>query len=96
MGRFCDDRSLAAGTGFGFSIAALQELVGVEPTAVGPSSPWLVAVSKQEFLPEALARMADLHAQAEAAELCSQPCANEEEARQRAEERGCRGAIWLG
>ena len=96
VARFCDDSSLAAGTGFGFSLAALQELLASEAPDPGAVRPWLVATADATRLPAALARMADLHARGEAAELCGQPCADEAEAQQRALARGCRGAVWLG
>jgi ATP phosphoribosyltransferase regulatory subunit len=96
MGRFCDDPSLAAGTGFGFSIAALQELLAPESAPGSEAGPWLVAAAEHTLLPAALARMAALHAQGQAAELCGRACPSQEDAQRWAEERGCRGAIWLG
>jgi ATP phosphoribosyltransferase regulatory subunit len=95
VARFCGDGAEAAGTGFGFSIYALQELLAAEPPSPIAPGPWLVATVDGQRLPEALARMAELHGQGEPAELCGQACATEEEARMRAAERGCRGAIWL-
>jgi ATP phosphoribosyltransferase regulatory subunit len=95
VARFCGDGAEAAGTGFGFSIDALQELLGPDTASIG-AGPWLVATSDGQRLPEALAKMAALHARGEPAELCGHPCANQEEAEQRAAERGCRQAIWLG
>jgi ATP phosphoribosyltransferase regulatory subunit len=95
MARFCDDPSLASGTGFGFSIGALQELLASESAPEPNVGPWLVATPDPQLLPAALARMAALHAQGDAAELCSQVCADEAEAQCRATERGCRGVIWL-
>jgi ATP phosphoribosyltransferase regulatory subunit len=95
MARFCDDLSLACGTGFGFSIAALQDLLSAEAPTAPHGGPWLVASSDARALPAALERMAALHAQGESAELCSQPCGSEEQARARAIERGCRGVIWV-
>jgi ATP phosphoribosyltransferase regulatory subunit len=96
VARFCGSSSLAAGTGFGFSIAALQELLAHEAPSPGAPGPWLVAAADAQSLPAALARMAALHGAGEAAELCGQACADEREAQARAAERGCRGAIWLG
>ncbi|MEB3306301.1 MAG: ATP phosphoribosyltransferase regulatory subunit [Cyanobacteriota bacterium] len=93
--RFCDDLSLAYGTGFGFSIAALQDLVSAEPPPAPDWGPWFVASSDASLLPAALERMAFLHSQGESAELCSQPCGSEEEAHTRAMQRGCRGVIWV-
>lgn len=95
VGRFCDDAALAAGTGFGFSIPALQELFAAEAASSSRVGPWLVAAGDAQLLPSALARMAALHGEGEAAELCPQACANEDEAQRRAAERGCRGVIWL-
>lgn len=95
VARFCGDGAEAAGTGFGFSIDALQELLAAEPPSPVVPGPWLVATVDVQRLPEALARLAELHGRGEAAELCGEACATEEEARRRAEERGCRGAIWL-
>ncbi|MFM9047599.1 MAG: ATP phosphoribosyltransferase regulatory subunit [Cyanobium sp.] len=95
MARFCADSSLAAGAGFGFSIAALQDLLSAETTPPTDGGPWLVASWDVKDLPAALARMAALHATGQAAELCGQPCGSEEEAQRRALERGCRGVIWV-
>lgn len=95
VARFCDDPSLACGTGFGFSIAALQDLLSAEAPPESSAGPWLVACSAAGMLPAALERMAALHAQGDSAELCSKPCASEAEANSRAMERGCRGVIWV-
>lgn len=95
MARFCDDLSLAYGSGFGFSIAALQELLLTDAPVAAPEGPWLVAGSHARELPSALMRMASLHARGESAELCSQPCGSLQEAHLRAMERGCRGVIWV-
>ncbi|MFM7640270.1 MAG: ATP phosphoribosyltransferase regulatory subunit [Cyanobium sp.] len=95
VGRFCDAAALAAGTGFGFSIPALQELFAAEAASSSRVGPWLVAAADAQLLPTALARMATLHGEGEAAELCPRACANEDEAQRRAAERGCRGVIWL-
>lgn len=95
VARFCDDPSLACGSGFGFSIAALQDLLLAEAPPAPSAAPWLVACSDAGMLPAALERMAALHAQGDSAELCSQPCGSEAEANSRASERGSRGVIWL-
>jgi ATP phosphoribosyltransferase regulatory subunit len=95
VARFCGEGAEAAGTGFGFSIDALQELLAAEGSSARESGPWLVAAAAGQ-LPAALARMAELHGRGEAAELCGPACATEAEAQRRASERGCRGAIWLG
>ncbi|MFM1799931.1 MAG: hypothetical protein RLZZ117_2209 [Cyanobacteriota bacterium] len=96
VARFCGAGALAAGTGFGFSIDALQELLASDHPGSLEPGPWLVAVAEISQLPAALARMNELHRQGESAEMCGQACGTEEEARQRAAQRGCRGAIWLG
>ena len=96
MARFCDDLTLACGTGFGFSIAALQELLCAEAPTMPRVGSWLVVCADARELPAALERMASLHARGESAELCSQPCRSEAEAQARAVERGCRGVIWMG
>ena len=96
MRRFCDEPSLAAGTGFGFSIGALQELLAGESGGEGEPGPWLVAAGSPQQLPAALERMATLHAEGEPAELCSQVCPTHEEAQRQGSSRGCRGVIWLG
>jgi ATP phosphoribosyltransferase regulatory subunit len=54
-----------------------------------------VAAAGDGGLPAALARMAVLHRQGEAAEVCVEPCSTQQEAERIAAERGCRGAIWL-
>jgi ATP phosphoribosyltransferase regulatory subunit len=97
VARFCGSGvgAGAAGTGFGFAIDALQELFAADSPSPPEPGPWLVAVAAISQLPDALARMADLHSQGMAAELCGQPCGTEDEAHTRAAERGCRGAIWL-
>ncbi len=96
VARFCAAGAVAAGTGFGFAIDALQELFAVDSLSPREAEPWLVAVAALDQLPAALERMAELHRQGEAAEVCGQACGSEEEARAWAAERGCRGAIWLG
>jgi ATP phosphoribosyltransferase regulatory subunit len=95
VARFCGDGGEAAGTGFGFSIDALQELLAADGPSGGESGPWLVAAAAGP-LPAPQARNAELHGRGEPAELCGQACATEAEAESRAAERGCRGAIWLG
>lgn len=95
VGRFCSDPVRSAGTGFGFDIDALRDLLG--PAAPGQERPvpWLVAGSRSDQMDRILARMAELHAGGSAAELCDRPCPSREEAERIARERGCRGAIWL-
>ncbi len=95
VGRFCRDPQQAAGTGFGFHVEAIRELLGGDAPGGDARAPWLVAASGDRGLPAALARMAELHRLGEAAELCVEPCPNQVEADQVAAERGCRGAIWL-
>ena len=98
VGRFCSDAAQAAGTGFGFDVEAIRDLLEsattAEPVAEAPG-PWLVASSSAAGLGAALRRMAELHDGGEAAELCTRPCADQAAADQLAEERGCRGAVWL-
>ncbi|MEB3261241.1 MAG: ATP phosphoribosyltransferase regulatory subunit [Cyanobacteriota bacterium] len=96
VSRFCGAGAVAAGTGFGFAIDALQELFAADSPSSREAAPWLVAVAALDQLPAALERMTELHQGGEAAEVCGQACGSEAEARQRAAERGCCGAIWLG
>jgi ATP phosphoribosyltransferase regulatory subunit len=95
VGRFCRDPRQAAGTGFGFHVEAIRDLLGAEAPGGDACAPWLVAAAGEGGLPAALARMAELHRSGEAAELCAQPCTSQAEAAMIAAERGCRGAIWL-
>ena len=95
VARFCEAEAEAAGTGFAFSIDALQELIAADGPPPQETGPWLVAGAAGQ-LTAALARLDELHRRGEAAELCGQACATEAEAQNRAVERGCRGAIWLG
>ncbi|KEF42808.1 MAG: ATP phosphoribosyltransferase [Cyanobium sp. CACIAM 14] len=99
VGRFCADPAQAAGTGFGFDVEAIRDLL--ESGARGQagegdtSGPWLVACATPAGLGLALSRMGELHRNGEAAELCTRPCADQAEAERLARERGCRGAVWL-
>lgn len=95
VGRFCADAQQSAGTGFAFAVEAIRELLAADGPAAGPSSPWLVAASAEAGLGAALARMAELHARGESAELCPEPCASAAAAEAIAAQRGCRGAQWL-
>jgi ATP phosphoribosyltransferase regulatory subunit len=95
VGRFCRDPGQAAGTGFGFDVEAIRDLLGAEAPGGPARAPWLVAAAGDGGLPAALARMAELHRQGEAAEMCVEPCSSQQEAERIAAERGCRGAIWL-
>jgi ATP phosphoribosyltransferase regulatory subunit len=95
VGRFCSDPSLSAGTGFAFAIEEIRELLGGESSAADPPAAWLVAASREAGLRKALNRMAELHADGQAAELCPDACASAAEAEGIAARRGCRGAIWL-
>ncbi|WP_216903170.1 ATP phosphoribosyltransferase regulatory subunit [Synechococcus sp. CCY 9618] len=99
VGRFCSDLSQAAGTGFGFDVEAIRDLLasdtcGEAGDGQGPG-PWLVASATPAGLGLALSRMGELHRRGEAAELCTRPCADRAEAERLAGERGCRGAVWL-
>jgi len=93
--RFCTDPDQGAGTGFGFDIEAIRELLETPPGADAPAGPWLVAVATAADLPLALERLAECHGRGEAAELCHQVCADAAEAELLARERGCRGALYL-
>jgi ATP phosphoribosyltransferase regulatory subunit len=99
VGRFCDGSTQAAGTGFGFDVEAIRDLLESDgaPAAAeaGAPGPWLVASATAAGLGEALSHMGDLHREGEAAELCTHPCADRAEAERLAAERGCRGAVWL-
>jgi ATP phosphoribosyltransferase regulatory subunit len=95
VGRFCADPELSAGTGFAFAIEEIRELLGADHHAAPPTAPWLVAASAEAGLGAALARLAELHAAGQAAELCPESCATAAEAERIAASRGCRGAQWL-
>ena len=95
VGRFCADPELSAGTGFAFAVEAIRELLGADGQTAPATTPWLVAASADAGLAAALARMAELHARGESAELCPEPCASAAEAEAMAARRGCRGAQWL-
>jgi ATP phosphoribosyltransferase regulatory subunit len=93
--RFCTDPLQGAGTGFGFDIGAIRELLEATAGPTDPARPWLVAVATAGDLPLALERLAECHGRGEAAELCHQLCADSAEAEHIANERGCRGALYL-
>ncbi|MEI6111570.1 MAG: ATP phosphoribosyltransferase regulatory subunit [Cyanobium sp. ELA712] len=94
VGRFGADLDQAAGTGFGFAIEAIRELLEAgEPPA--PQGAWLVAAAPGVDLAQALSHQARLHQRGEAAELCLSRCASEAEAETIAAERGCRGTVWV-
>ena len=95
VGRFDRDQARAAGTGFGFAIEAIRELLEATGALATPPSPWLVAAGASVGSDRAIARLAELHRQGEVAELCLQPCGSLEEAEAIAQERGCRGVVWL-
>ncbi|MFM7313355.1 MAG: ATP phosphoribosyltransferase regulatory subunit [Cyanobium sp.] len=92
--RFSSGGSGTAGTGFGFAIEAVRDLLAQDPPPAEPSAPWLV-VSAQGDLEAVLARMAEFHGRGEAAELHAHPCRDEAEAAELARRRGCRGAVWV-
>ena len=92
--RFSADPDQAAGTGFGFAIEAIRDLLQQHAPQSQEPAPWLVATGSGD-LEAALRRMAELHQAGEAAELHGQPCNSESDAEQLALLRGCRGAIWL-
>lgn len=94
VGRFGAEVDQAAGTGFGFAIEAIRELLeDAEPAA--PQGAWLVATAPGLDPALALSHQATLHQRGEAAELCLSHCASEAEAEGIAAERGCRGTIWI-
>ena len=94
VGRFGADLDQAAGTGFGFAIEAIRELLEAgEPPA--PQGAWLVAAAPGVDLAQALSHQARLHQRGEAAELCLSRCDSEAEAGLIAAERGCRGTVWV-
>ncbi len=94
VGRFGADADQAAGTGFGFAIEAIRELLDQgEPPA--PLGAWLVATAPGVDLALALSHQARLHQRGEAAELCLSRCDSEAEAETIAAERGCRGTVWV-
>ena len=92
--RFSADPEQAAGTGFGFAIEAIRDLLQQHAPQSQSPAPWLVA-SRSGDLEAVLSRMAALHQAGEAAELHGPPCVSEAEAERLAMQRGCRGAIWL-
>jgi ATP phosphoribosyltransferase regulatory subunit len=95
VGRFCSQPEQAAGTGFGFDVEAIRELLAGDGPPWEEASPWLVAACGADGTARALARMAELHGRGEAAEFAAQPCGSQEEADRLAAMRGCRGALWL-
>jgi ATP phosphoribosyltransferase regulatory subunit len=95
VARFGAPSERAAGTGFGFAIEPIRELLEAgEAQSPGPG-PWLVAAAAGVPAQQALAQQAALHARGEAAELCLSVCGSEAEAQALAQARGCRGALWL-
>jgi ATP phosphoribosyltransferase regulatory subunit len=95
VGRFCAEATQAFGTGFGFAIEAIRDLLGPTCPASERPEPWLVASPRPDNLGPLLEQLAALHGRGEAAELCSVACATQAEADQLAADRGCRGALWL-
>jgi ATP phosphoribosyltransferase regulatory subunit len=95
VARFSPEPAQAAGTGFGFDIGAIRELLGSGESQEVIDAPWLVAAASAEGVGAALARMVELHRQGQAAELCGQPTPTQAAADALARERGCRGAIWV-
>ena len=94
VGRFCGDPAQAAGTGFGFHVEAIRELLADLTSPEPGQGPWLVA-APAGGLEKALARLRSLHLEGEPAELLPQACGSAAEAESLAARRGCRGAIWL-
>lgn len=99
VGRFAAGSTPAAGTGFGFELEAIRELLeaDLDPSEVSGHErrPWLVASATAAGLGAALERMGELHRGGDAAELCTCPCPDRSQAERLAVERGCRGAVWL-
>jgi ATP phosphoribosyltransferase regulatory subunit len=96
VGRFCADSSLAAGMGFGFNVEAIRELLDGaldHPPAPGPL---LVAYGHTSHLAQALDALEELHQQGVAAELLSDPVANQAAGESLAQLRGCAGLHWVG
>lgn len=87
--------SATAGVGFGFQVGAIRDLLSAEARSWAPPPAWLVAYGQPPQLPDALDHLEKLHRLGEAAELLSSPCSDQLEAERIAQERGCRGAIWL-
>jgi ATP phosphoribosyltransferase regulatory subunit len=94
VGRFCGDPAQAAGTGFGFHVEAIRELLADLTSPEPGQGPWLVAAPAGS-LEKALERLRSLHLEGEPAELLPQACGSAAEAESLAAHRGCRGAIWL-
>jgi len=94
VGRFGAEADQAAGTGFGFAIEAIRELLELDETTA-LEAPWLVAIAAGVDPALALDEQARLHQRGEAAELCLAPCVSEAQAQAIAAERGCRGAVWV-
>ena len=95
VGRFCSNPARATGTGFGFDIEAIRDLLDTQIPGPPHTSPWLVAWSGPNGLNLALAKVGEFHAKGVAAEICTVACANQMEADRIAAERGCCRAVWL-
>jgi len=94
VGRFGAAVEQASGTGFGFAIEPIRELLeDADPPAL-PAA-WLVAAAPGVDPALLLSQQARLHQRGEAAELCLSHCANKAEAEMVAAERGCRGTVWV-
>ncbi len=94
VGRFCGEPGQAAGTGFGFHVEAIRELLADLAAPERDHGPWLVA-APAGGLGRALERVRALHLEGEPAELLPEACGSAAEAENLAARRGCRGAIWL-
>lgn len=95
VGRFDADPQRAAGTGFGFAIEAIRELLEGGDAASGDEGPWLIATATEVDPARALEIQEQRHRQGEAAELCLEPCPSRAQAEAIAAARGCRGVVWL-
>lgn len=96
VGRFCGDPAQAAGVGFGFDVEAIRELLEGQGPTPETVSPVLVAYANAHQLAGAIDALEALHQQGTAAELLSDPVANQDEAKRVASARGCLGLHWLG
>jgi ATP phosphoribosyltransferase regulatory subunit len=96
VGRFCSDPAQAAGVGFGFTVAALRDVLGGQAAcgerAAGPT---LVAFASAPLLGRALDELEALHRSGQPAELLGTAVSSQQAAEAIAAERGCSRALWL-
>ena len=96
VGRFCGDSSLSAGMGFGFNVEAIRELLDASMDHPPTPGPLLVAYGHDNLLAQALDALEELHQQGVAAELLSDPVANQAAGESLVQLRGCAGLHWVG